>query len=65
MQGRDALQKDKKKMREVISEYKVLRLDQFKMLLKDLEPRLIKTILTFMISDNTLYIFLVFYDICR
>ena len=61
MQGRDALQKDKKKMREVISEYKVLRLDQFKILLKDLEPRIIKTIFTFMVSDNTLYIF---DDIC-
>lgn len=56
LRGREELQSDKIKMREIISEYKVLKLEQFKMILKDREPRLINAIITMMISDNTLYI---------
>lgn len=56
LRGRDELRSDKKKMREIISEYKALKLEQFKQVLKYKEPRLVNAIITMMVSDNTLYI---------
>ena len=56
LRGRDELQSDKKKMREIISEYKALKLEQVKRVLKYKEPRLINSIITMMGRDNTLYI---------
>lgn len=56
LRGRDELQSDKKRMRQIISEYKVLKLEQFKKVLKNLDSGRINSIIKFMIRDNTLYI---------
>ena len=56
LRGRDELHGDKKKMREIISEYKVLSLEQFRKLLKHKETRVVNSIITMMKSDNTLYV---------
>lgn len=56
LRGREELQDDKIKMRKIISEYKALKLEQFKMVLKNREPRLVNAIITMMVSDNTLYL---------
>ena len=57
VRGREELSKDKKKMREIMSEYKVITEKQFIKALNGVDPKHKKTIITYMLSDNTMYRF--------
>lgn len=61
MKGREELCEDIRKIREVISEYKVLKLEQVYKTISDKELKVKKSIITMMKNSGTIF---VFDDIC-
>lgn len=61
MKGREELCEDMRKIREIISTYKVLKLEQIYKAISDKELKVQKTIITLMKNSGTIY---VFDDIC-
>lgn len=57
MRGREELCEDIKNIREIMSIYKVLKLEQLYKALGDKEPKVKKSIITLMKNSNTIYVF--------
>lgn len=56
MKGREELYGDIKQIREIISDYKVLKIEQIYKTIRNKEPRIKKTILTLMKNDGIIFI---------